>query len=168
MRFKTIDWLALTVVAAGCGVEHGGEPRGRAGEPGASAVSFRSWPDSAPPAPRQLFDRERQRAGGAERLIVHAIIAVNQGEAAARSAMQALADSLRRADTTLAAVRVIGYAPPTPPRPGGEVALSPLGYLEWVPIEGWDSVSTRTARTLHRINVVWFQVVPDAPTRVTP
>lgn len=172
MRFRT-EWViaALALAAGACRVERGTPPQGRTAnvQPGGTSAGFQSWPDTAPPSGRQIFDRERQSAQGAARLLVHAIIQVDQGRAAARSALQQLADSLRQRDTTLAAVRVIGYFPPSAPdTSGGGAALLPMGYLEWVPIQGWDSVSTATAKGMHRVNIVWLRPVPEAPTRTSP
>ena len=170
MRSRT-EWLAIAVVALGaCSVERGSPPGQPDAPQGGAEFSFRAWPDSAPPSSRQVFDRERQVvAAGLARLMVHAIIGVDQGRAAARTAMQAIADSVRHRDTTLAAVRVIGYFPPTLAESDGPGAtLVPMGYLEWVPLPGWDSVSVSTARADHRVNIVWLRDVPEGPARVTP
>lgn len=170
MRSRT-EWLAIAMVALGaCSVERGSPPGQPNASQGGAEFGFRAWPDSAPPSSRQVFDRERQVvAAGVARLIVHAIIGADQGRAAARTAMQAIADSARRRDTTLAAVRVIGYFPPTMTDSSAHGAtLTPMGYLEWVPLPGWDSVSVSTARAGHRVNIVWLQDVPEAPARGTP
>ena len=170
MRSRT-EWLAIAMVALGaCSVERGSPPGQPNASQGGAEFSFRAWPDSAPPSSRQVFDRERQVvAAGLARLIVHAIIGVDQGRAAARMAMQAIADSARHRDTTLAAVRVIGYFPPTMTDSSAQGAtLTPMGYLEWVPLPGWDSASVSTARAGHRVNIVWLRDVPEAPARVTP
>ena len=46
--------------------------------------------------------------------------------------------------------------------------LTPLGYLEWVPLPGWDSVTAQTAKGFHRVNIVWLREVPEVPAPVTP
>ena len=157
------------VALGACSVERGSPPGQPNASQGGAEFSFRAWPDSAPPSSREVFDREPQTVAGAGRLIVHAIIGVDQGRAAARMAMQTIADSARHRDTTLAAVRVIGYFPPALPESSGHgTTLTPMGYLEWVPLPGWDSVSVSTARARHRVNIVWLRDVPEAPARVTP
>jgi hypothetical protein len=167
-----IEWLVIAAVALGaCTVERGKQPGAEGNvQPGGTEIGFRAWPDSAPPSSRQVFDRERQTvAAGVTRLIVHAIIGVDKGRAAARAAMQAIADSARHRDTTLAAVRVIGYFPPTMTDSSAQGAtLTPLGYLEWVPLPGWDSLTVQTAHVFHRVNIVWLRPVPEAPAPVTP
>lgn len=170
MRSRT-EWLAIAMVALGaCSVERGSPPGQPNASQGGAEFSFRAWPDSAPPSSRQVFDRERQVVpAGLARLIVHAIIGVDQGRAAARTAMQAIADSARHRDTTLAAVRVIGYFPPTMTDSSARGAtLTPMGYLEWVPLPGWDSLTVQTAHLFHRVNIVWLRPVPEAPAPVTP
>lgn len=167
-----IEWLVVAAVALGaCAVERGKEPGAEGNvRPGGGEIGYRAWPDTAPPSSRQVFDRERQTvAAGVARLIVHAIIGVDKGRAAARTAMQVIADSARHRDTTLAAVRVIGYFPPTMTGGGAQGAtLTPMGYLEWVPPPGWDSVTVQNARLFHRVNIVWLRPLPEAPARVTP
>ncbi len=170
MRSRT-EWLAIAMVALGaCSAERGSPPGQPNASQGGAEFSFRAWPDSAPPSSRQVFDRERQVvAAGLARLIVHAIIGVDKGRAAARTAMQAIADSARHRDTTLAAVRVIGYFPPTMTDSSAQGAtLTPMGYLEWVPLPGWDSLTVQTAHLFHRVNIVWLRPVPEAPAPVTP
>lgn len=160
----------IAMVALGaCSVERGSPPGQPNASQGGAEFSFRAWPESAPPSSRQVFDREPETVAGAGRLIVRAIIGVDQGRAAARMAMQVIADSVRQHDTTLAAVRVIGYFPPALPESNVHgTTLTPMGYLEWVPLPGWDSVSISTARAGHRVNIVWLRDVPEAPARVTP
>ena len=169
MRSRT-EWLAIAMVALGaCRVERGSPPGQPNASQGGAEFSFRAWPDSAPPSSRQVFDRERQVvAAGLARLIVHAIIGVDQGRAAARMAMQTIADSSRHRDTTLAAVRVIGYFPPTMTDSAQGATLMPMGYLEWVPLPGWDSLTVQTAHLFHRVNIVWLRPVPEAPAPVRP
>ncbi|MDO8666526.1 MAG: hypothetical protein Q7J79_07930, partial [Gemmatimonadales bacterium] len=66
------------------------------------------------------------------RLTLGALVRMDGGRVAARTAMQAIADEARRQDSTLAAIRVLAYLPPSPGGQHGST-LQPLGYLDWVP-----------------------------------
>lgn len=167
-----VEWLAVVAVLAACRVE-GGSPPGQqaAGEPvdpHGGGFSFEARPDSAPPAEHQVFDRKREQVGpGVVRLTLGALVRVDGGRVAARTAMQAIADEARRQDSTVAAIRVLAYIPPTPGGPRG-ASLQPLGYLDWVPPAGWDALTPGSARGFHRYNVVFLADVPGHQTPRQP
>jgi hypothetical protein len=158
------SWIAIVAVLAACRVE-GGSPPGQAAErpeqPPAHNFRFEAWPDSAPPSEHQVFDRRREQvAPGVVRLTLGALVRADRGQAAARAAMEAVADEARRQDSTLAAVRVLAYLPPTPGAPRGAM-LQPLGYLDWVPPAGWDALTPTSVREFHRFDVVFLMDIPE-------
>lgn len=161
-----VSWIALAAVLAACRVESGSPPGQERGEPErtltpAPSFSFEAWPDTAPPAEHQVFDRKREVVAlGVVRFTLAAIVRADQGRVAARDAMRAIADEARRQDTTLVAIRVLAYLPPAPGGPHGS-SLRPLGYLEWVPPSGWDALTAASASEFHRYNVVFLEAIPE-------
>jgi hypothetical protein len=157
------SWIAIVVVLAACRIEGGsppGQPVGGSDRPPGGGFGFESHRDTASPADRQVFNRTpEQVVPGVNRLTIGAFVRGDQGRDAVRTAMQALVDEARRRDSTLAAVRVLAYFPPSPGAPRGAF-LSPLGYLDWVPPGGWDSLSATSAQELHRYNMVLLADIP--------
>ncbi len=145
--------MALALLAlAGCAVEHGNTPPPRSAE----ARSPRGADSGGGPL-HTVFDRRQEAvAPGVNRLIVSVVLA-GPGRDAARATMEAVADDARR-DSTVAAVRVLGYLPPEPGHgdPGGP-GLIPFAYLEWIPAGGWDGVTASTARAAHHTEVVFME-----------
>lgn len=161
-----VRWIALAAALAACRVEGGSPPGQERGETERSSVpapnfSFEATPDSVPPAEHQVFDRKREvLAPGVVRLTLGALVRADQGRIAAREAMQAIADEARRQDSTLVAIRVLAYLPPSPGGPQGS-PLQPLGYLDWVPPAGWDALAAASAHEFHRYNAVFLVNVPE-------
>lgn len=147
--------VALAVLAlVGCAVEHGNTPPPRsAGE----ARSLHGSVDSAGGPLHAVFDRRQEAvAEGVTRLIVSVVLHGAERDSA-RWAMEAVADDARR-DTTVAAVRVLGYLPPEPGHGDrGGPGLVPFAYLEWIPAGGWDDISASTARGAHHTEVVFME-----------
>ncbi len=166
-----VRWFAIAALLAGCKVE-GGSPPGREGggaeRPPASPHTFAIPSDTAAPAERQVFDRTTDTVvAGVRRLTINAIIRAERGKDAARAAMRALVDEARRQDSGLAAIRVLAYLPPSPGGPPN-ASLQPLGYVDWVPVGGWDSLRVETARLAHRYTFVFLadlspHAIPSTP-----
>lgn len=161
-----VRWGLLTVLLAGaCRVESGSPPAGERPPQQGSGYSFETRRDPAPPSEHAVFDRRRERvAPGVVRLTIGAIIRTDRGRAAARAAMEKIVEDERLRDTTVAAIRVLCYLPPTPSS-GGQSPLQPLGYLDWAPPSGWDALTPQSRAEFHRISVVWLVDVPELPAR---
>ncbi len=145
-------WLATAaVVLAACALEHGNPPPARP-----AARSPHQSRDSAGGPLHGVFDRRADSvAPGVVRLVVSVVLRDTE-RGAVRAAMEAVADDARR-DSTVAAVRVLGYMPPQPGHGDrGGPGLVPFAYLEWIPAGGWDGVSARTARDAHHTEVVFM------------
>jgi len=138
----------------GCAVEHGNTPPARSGT---EARSLRGPGDSTGGPLHAVFDRRQEAvAEGVTRLIVSVVLR-GAGRDSVRSAMETVADDARR-DTTVAAVRVLGYLPPERGHGDrGGPGLVPFAYLEWIPAGGWDDVSATTARAAHHTEVVFME-----------
>ncbi len=145
--------MVIGIVAAGCALEHGNPPadRSAAGAPPHAAR------DTAP-AMHGVFDRRVDTvAPGVIRATVRVVVRGEGGRDAVKNAMQTVADEVR-GDTSLVAVRVLGYLPPAAGHGDqGGSGLIPFAYLDWVPAGGWDSLSARTARGAHHVDVVFVQ-----------
>ena len=101
------------------------------------------------------------------RLVVSVVLRGAERDSA-RATMELVADDARR-DSTVAAVRVLGYLPPAPGHGDrGGVGLVPFAYLEWVPAGGWDGVTASTARAAHRTEVVFMEDLHSHPGREGP
>ena len=163
MRSRSLAALAVLALV-GCAVEHGNPPPARTGA-GASPHASR---DSAARALHAVFDRRPDTvASGVTRLVVSVVLR-DAERTAARAAMEGVADDARR-DTTVAAVRVLGYLPPTPGHGDrGGPGLVPFAYLEWIPAGGWDDVSASTARSAHHTEVVFMEDLRTHPGREGP
>ncbi len=144
--------LVIGVVAAGCTLEHGNPPPDRAA--GASEHAAR---DTAG-AMHGVFDRRVDTvAPGVVRMTVRVVVRGEGGREGAKNAMEAVASAVR-SDTSLVAVRVLGYLPPAAGHgEQGASGLIPFAYLDWVPAGGWDSLSARTAHGPHHVDVVFVQ-----------
>jgi len=163
MRSRILAAL-LVAALAGCALEHGNPPPTRTGA-GASPHASR---DSASSPLHGIFDRRPDTvASGVTRLVVSVVLRGAE-RTASRAAMEAVADDARR-DTTVAAVRVLGYLPPTPGHGDrGGPGLVPFAYLEWIPAGGWDDVSASTARSAHHTEVVFMEDLRTHPGREGP
>jgi len=157
--------IAAAVLLAGCALEHGNQPPARA------AADTRSPPaarDSAGGPLHTVFDRRADTvAAGVTRVVVSVVLRGPERDGA-RATMESVADDARR-DSTVAAVRVLGYLPPAPGHGDrGGPGLVPFAYLEWVPAGGWDAVSALTARGAHHAEVVFMGDLHSHPGREGP
>ena len=157
MRSRTL-LAAVLPVLAGCALEHGNAPPERS-----AARSPHASRDSASRPLHAIFDRRQETlAPGVARVVVYVVLKGPERDGV-RATMEATADETRR-DTTVAAVRVLGYLPPTPGHGDrGGPGLVPFAYLEWIPAGGWDSVTERTARAAHHTDVVFMDDLSAHP-----
>lgn len=162
MRSKICSVIAVLALA-GCAVEHGNPPPGRdtsrARSPGGASG------DSSRSPLHAVFDRRMETvAPGVTRLILRVVLRATGGREAARAGMEAVAADARRQDSSIGAVRVMGYLPPAPGHgDAGSMGLVPFAYLEWVPAEGWEHLTARGARSAHHTEVVFVQDLPSHP-----
>jgi len=152
------------LVLAGCALEHGNSTPERSG----AARSPHASRDSAGGPLHAVFDRRQDTvASGVTRLILSVVLRGAERDVA-RSAMEAVADDARR-DSTVAAVRVLGYLLPAPGHGDrGGPGVVPFVYLEWIPAGGWDDVSASTARAAHHTEVVFVEDLRGHPGREGP
>ncbi len=155
-----LSFLVGVLLLAGCAVEHGNTPpeRERAAQRSPHATR-----DSAGPL-HAVFDRRADTvAPGVTRMVLRVVLRAAGGRDAARSALEAVAADAR-SDSTVAAVRVLGYLPPAPGHASqGGNAFVPFAYLEWAPADGWDALSPRNARGAHRTDVLFVADLPGHP-----
>jgi len=159
MRSRILPALALLGLA-GCALEHGNSPPERS----SAAVRSPHGPlDSAGAPLHAVFDqRQEMVAPGVARVIVSMVLRGAERDAA-RAAMEVAADDARR-DTAVAAIRVLGFLPPTPGHGDrGGPGLVPFAYLEWIPAGGWGEVTARTARAVHHTEVVFVEDLTAHP-----
>lgn len=152
------------LVLAGCALEHGNPPPARTGT-GASPHASR---DSAASPLHAVFNRRSDTvSSGVTRLVVSVVLRGAERKQA-RAVMEAVADDAR-SDSTVAAVRVLGYLPPVPGHGDrGGPGLVPFAYLEWIPAGGWDDVTASTARSAHHTEVVFMEDLRTHPGREGP
>ena len=145
---------------AGCAVEHGNAPPPERANAARSPHASR---DSSGGPLHAVFNRRLDTvAPGVARVIVSVVLKGAERDGA-RAAMEAVADDARR-DTTVAAVRVLGYLPPAPGHGDrGGPGLVPFAYLEWIPAGGWDDVTVRAARGAHHTDVVFMDDLSAHP-----
>ena len=153
MRFSVVAGLAALVLA-GCALEHGDTPPARRQ---GMATPPHAGGDSAAAFQHAVFARSVDTvAPGVTRERVGLVLPWLDRDSA-RAALEAVANDARR-DTTVAALRVLGYMPPAPGHGArGGPELVPFAYLEWVPAGGWDGVSATTARAAHHTDVVFME-----------
>ena len=143
MRSSLAVAAAVVAVLAGCRVEGG-----RRAERGAP----RNSPGSrlGPATGARVLDRRREEvAPGVARLTLSAIVRADAGRDSARRIMEALLGQELAGDTTLAAIRVLAYVPPSSGHGAGTEPLVPLAFLDWVPAAGWDGITAETAVLPH-------------------
>jgi hypothetical protein len=154
--------ITLVLALTGCAVEHGNQPQRQ------SAAGAEQSPGTMPrgtmPGPmHQVFARMRDTvAPGVERMSLSVMLAPETDRTAQRATMQSVLDAQRRDDSTLAAIRVLGFFPPPAghsEHPSG-MAMVPSAILEWVPAGGWNGVSARNAHAAHATDVLFVSDLP--------
>lgn len=161
-----ILFLALALTLASCAVEHGDRPAQR---PAAGAVQSPGMAQQAgaPPGPmHQVFARLRDTvAAGVERISLSVLLAPEMDRSAQRAAMQAVLDAQRHDDSTLAAIRVLGFYPPPAvhgTHPSGGMTMVPSALIEWVPAAGgWNGVNAGNAHATHTTDELFVSDLPN-------
>ncbi len=157
--------MVATVVLGGCAVEHGNPPAAQTGAqaPGAAAV-----PGTAAMAPgpmHQVFDSTRERVAiGVDRISLSVMLDPSAGRAAQQATMQAVLDAERSADSSLAAIRVLGFLPPPAghgQHPSGGIRMIPFAIVTWQPAEGWNAVSAASLHAAHTTDVLFVTDLPN-------
>ena len=153
-----IAFISVALALAGCAVEHGNPPARRAGDQ-ASALT----PGAAPGPMHTVFARLRDTVAlGVERISLSVLLAPEMDRSAQRKALEDVLEAQRQQDSGLAAIRVLGFNPPTAAHsahPAG-MAMIPFVILEWVPKGGWNAVSAANARGPHGTDVQFMADLP--------
>ena len=152
--------LAAALAVGACAVEHGNQPAKQpAGAPGGMPQA-----GSAPGPMHTVFARvEDTVAIGVRRISLSLMLVPGSDRTAQRAAMQAVLDAQRAADSAYAAIRVLGFFPPSE-APGGHpggMAMVPSAILEWVPTGGWNAVSPADARGPHATDALFVADLPN-------
>lgn len=146
-------WAAALAVLAGCRME-GGQPfaRRQAQRPDSATAEA----EVSPPLGHRVFNRKREEvAPGLVRVTVSTIVRFDIGQDSAKRVMENLLADERTRDSTVAAIRVLGYLPPASGHGTARVTLVPLAYTDWAP--GWfDSLSAATRRRPYRTETVFL------------
>ena len=159
-----ISAVVLALALAGCKVEQGNPPpQSRGG--GVGQVPGMARQGGAPPGPmHQVFARMRDTvAVGVERVSLSVMLAPETERKAQQATLQAVLDAQRQEDSSLAAIRVLGFFPPPAghsEHPSG-VAMVPFAILEWVPTGGWNAVSAANARGPHTTDALFVSDLPN-------
>jgi hypothetical protein len=158
--------MAVALLLGGCAVEHGNRPPAQAAaQPsGAGAGAPGTMAPALPGPMHQVFDSLRERVAiGVDRLSLSVMLNPEAPRADQQATLQAVADLERRADSTLGAIRVLGFYPPPPghgAHPDGGMRLIPSAVLLWTPPGGWDATGRAS---LHAPHTVQVQFVADLP-----
>ena len=162
MSFRLASIAALLTVA-GCAVEHGNKaPQPGAGTaPGAPAGAA---PGAAMGPMHTVFARLKDTVAiGVYRISLSVVLAPEMDKTAQRAALETVLAAQRKEDSALAAIRVLGFYPPSElqSKHPTRMALVPSVILEWVPkAGGWNGLSAATARAEHATDVVFVSDLP--------
>ena len=160
-RLSIVVWaLAL----AACSLEKGNPP------PQRQAARGQASPHGAPGAGQmgpmhQVFDRMRETvAPGVDRVTLSVMLGADKPRDVQRATLQGVLDAQRQEDSSLAAIRVLGFLPPPEGGSQGDhpmgMRLIPFAILEWVPAGGWNGL---TAGSLHAARATTVTFVSDLP-----
>ncbi len=141
-----IRTLIVVLAVTGCAVEHGNKPPQQSTGGAAPSPGFGRRSALAMTGPmHQVFATMRDTvAVGVERVSLSVMLAPETERKAQQATMQAVLDAQRQADSSLAAIRVLGFFPPPPghsAHPSG-MAMVPFAILEWVPAGGGERAGT--------------------------
>jgi hypothetical protein len=156
--------VSLTLALGGCAVEHANNQPERTGAAGGQAPGVMPPRGSTPGPMHSVFSRvEDTVAVGVRRMTLGVMLVPETDRTAQRAALHAVLDAERRADTTFAAIRVLGFFPPaaTPGGHPGGMSMVPSAILEWVPAGGWNAVSAANARGPHITDSLFVADLPN-------
>jgi hypothetical protein len=158
--------LVVVVALAGCAVEHGNQPPQRAASQTRASPHGAPQPGALGPM-HQVFDRGRETvAPGVDRMTLSVMLAGGETRQAQQAELEAVAEAQRREDSSLAAIRVLGFLPPQQrgnlQHPTG-MRLIPFAILEWVPAAGWNGLSAATLRAPRTTSVTFVSDLPRHP-----
>ena len=159
---------ALALTLAGCAVEHADRTAQRPAS-GAAQSPVMAQQGGARSGPmHQVFARLRDTvAAGVERISLSIVLAPEMDRSAQRAALQAVLDAQRHDDSTLAAIRVLGFYPPPAghgngAHASGGVTMVPSALIEWVPTAGgWNGVNAGNARAAHTTDELFVSDLPN-------
>jgi hypothetical protein len=147
---SSVLWVAALAVLAGCRMEGGKPAGGRQAQGGAAEA------EATPPLGHRVFNRRRDVvAPGLVRVTISAIVRIDIGQDSAKKVMESLLADERQRDTTVAAIRVLGYLPPAQGHGTARTPLVPLAYTDWAP-GVFDSLSAATRRRPYRTETVFM------------
>jgi len=160
--------IVVAVVAlAGCSIEHGNPPPQSQASRGAVAPAGSPQVGATGPM-HQVFDRTRETvAPGVDRVTLSVMLAAGEPRHAQQATLEAVAEAQRREDSSFAAIRVLGFLPPSPHGGGGAgdhptgMRLIPFAILEWVPAGGWNGLSAATPRSPRTTSVTFMSDLPQ-------
>lgn len=151
--------VALAVLA-GCRIEGGDQARARRQRP-AQDTTAAAGEERAPIGHRVFNRKSEQVVPGIVRVTVSTVVRLDLGQDSARRTIESLLEQERRRDSSVAAIRVLAYLPPSEGHGVQQAPLVPLAFLDWVPAAGWDHLTPETVRQPYRATTTF---VHDAAT----
>jgi len=146
-------WAAALAVFVGCRMEGGktaGDQQARRGDTAGAEGQ------AAPPLTHRIFNRKREEvAPGLVRVTLSTVVRIDIGQDSAKKVMEYLLADERTRDSSVAAIRVLGYMPPAPGHGAARVTLVPLAYTDWAP-GPFDSLSVATRRRPYATHTVFM------------
>jgi hypothetical protein len=160
------SWMgfAAVVALAGCGGRDAKAPAQAGGQASQAAAVAAESGRAHPGGPLgMVFDSVREAvAMGVYRVSLSVPLLPGAARASQQAEMQAVLDAERAADTTLAAIRVLGFMPPSAgaaKHPTG-MRMIPFAILTWAPPGGWNAVSAANARGPHSTDALFVTDLP--------
>lgn len=149
-----MSWVVALAVLAGCRVEGAGRAAAaaRSGPEGDSAATA-----TARPSGHGVFSRQREVvAPGVVRLTLSAVVSLRDGQDSAQRVIERLVTEEQLRDSTVAAIRLLAYLPPTTGHGQRQSPLVPLAFADWAPAAGWTGLTAATAREPHRLTTTFM------------
>ncbi|OYV65299.1 MAG: hypothetical protein B7Z72_12380, partial [Gemmatimonadetes bacterium 21-71-4] len=155
---------ARSTIRAAASAGEAGRRRRRRRMTAAETPGATTAPAAGPGPMHQVFDTLREHVAiGVDRISLSVMLAPDAGREAQQATMQAVADAERAADTSLAAIRVLGFLPP--PAGHGEhpsgMRMIPFAILSWQPRGGWNALTAASARAPHSTDVLFVTDLPN-------
>lgn len=161
---SSIRVLTLALALSGCAVEHGDKAPQRSGAAQPSGMMPQAGSNPGPM--HTVFARvEDTVAVGVRRISLSVMLIPESDRKSQRASLGAVLDAERSADSSYAAIRVLGFFPPNSVpggHPGG-MAMVPSVILSWVPAGGggWNAVSAANARGPHVVDSLYVSDLPN-------